>query len=124
MVAGTHAGKCHGRLCRHCVGERLGAAIGLNMLTGLPLLVGALCSALFSAWMLFSKNYQRLEKWIMGFVSLIGLAFVFEIWLADVSWVQTFTGWLTPSFPGGALPVIMGVLGRLSCPTTSSCIQR
>jgi manganese transport protein len=96
--------------------ELLGAAIGLNMLTGLPLIVGAICSAVFSAWMLFSKNYQRLEKWIMGFVSLIGLAFVFEICLADVSWIQTFTGWVTPTFPVGALPVIMGVLGAVVMP--------
>jgi len=96
--------------------ELLGAAIGLNMLTGLPLVIGAVLSALFSAWMLFSKNYQRLEKWIMGFVSLIGMAFVFEIWLADVSWAQTFTGWVTPSFPIGAMPVIMGVLGAVVMP--------
>lgn len=96
--------------------ELLGAAIGLNMLTGLPLIFGAVISALFSAWMLFSKNYQRLEKWIMGFVSLIGLAFVFEICLADVSWVQTFAGWVTPTFPVGALPVIMGVLGAVVMP--------
>ena len=96
--------------------ELLGAAIGLNMLTGLPLLAGAICSAIFSAWMLFSKNYQRLEKWIMGFVSLIGLAFVFEIWLADVSWFQTFNGWVTPTFPTGAVTVIMGVLGAVVMP--------
>lgn len=96
--------------------ELLGAAIGLHMLTGLPLIVGAFLAALFSAWMLFSKNYQRLEKWIMGFVSLIGLAFVFEIWLADVSWIQTFAGWATPAFPVGALPVIMGVLGAVVMP--------
>lgn len=96
--------------------ELLGAAIGLNMLTGLPLIAGAVLSALFSAWMLFSKNYQRLEKWIMGFVSLIGLAFMFEIWLADVSWTQTLAGWVTPAFPVGALPVIMGVLGAVVMP--------
>ncbi len=96
--------------------ELLGAAIGLNMLTGLPLGIGALLSAFFSAWMLLSKNYQRLEKWIMGFVSLIGLAFVFEIWLANVSWLQTFSGWITPAFPVGALPVIMGVLGAVVMP--------
>jgi len=96
--------------------ELLGAAIGLNMLTGLPLIAGAVLSALFSAWMLFSKNYQRLEKWIMGFVSLIGLAFIFEIWLADVSWTQTLAGWVTPDFPAGALPVIMGVLGAVVMP--------
>lgn len=96
--------------------ELLGAAIGLNMLTGLPLVIGAMLAALFSGWMLLSKNYQRLEKWIMGFVSLIGLAFVFEIWLADVSWAQTFSGWVTPAFPAGALPVIMGVLGAVVMP--------
>jgi manganese transport protein len=96
--------------------ELLGAAIGLNMLTGLPLGIGAILSAIFSAWMLFSKNYQRLEKWIMGFVSLIGMAFVFEIWLAEVSWAQTLSGWVTPTFPAGALPVIMGVLGAVVMP--------
>jgi len=96
--------------------ELLGAAIGLNMLTGLPLTIGAVLAACFSGWMLLSKNYQRLEKWIMGFVSLIGLAFVFEIWIADVSWTQTFAGWVTPAFPAGALPVIMGVLGAVVMP--------
>jgi len=96
--------------------ELLGAAIGLNMLTGLPLVAGAVFSALFSAWMLFSKNYQRLEKWIMGFVSLIGMAFIFELWLADVAWAQTLTGWVTPTFPVGALTVIMGVLGAVVMP--------
>ncbi|MBI2354665.1 MAG: Nramp family divalent metal transporter [Deltaproteobacteria bacterium] len=96
--------------------ELLGSAIGLNMLTGLPLAIGALLSALFSIWMLFSKNYQRLEKWIMGFVSLIGLAFIFELYLADVSWASTLAGWVTPSVPLGALPVIMGVLGAVVMP--------
>ncbi len=96
--------------------ELLGAAIGLNMLTGLPLVIGAVLSAVFSAWMLFSKNYQRLEKWIMGFVSVIGAAFIFEIWLADVSWAQTMTGWVTPTVPLGSLTVIMGVLGAVVMP--------
>lgn len=96
--------------------ELLGAAIGLNMLTGLPMVIGAVISAAFSAWMLFSKNYQRLEKWIMGFVSLIGLAFVFELWLANVSWGHAVRGWVTPAFPAGALPVIMGVLGAVVMP--------
>jgi manganese transport protein len=49
-------------------------------------------------------------------VSLIGLAFVFEIWLADVAWSQALTGWVTPTFPVGALTVIMGVLGAVVMP--------
>ncbi len=102
--------------CATALAELLGAAIGLNMLTGLPLVVGAVLSAGFSAWMLFSSNYRRLEKWIMGFVSLIGLAFVFELWLADAAWMQAATGVLLPSVPLHSLMVIMGVLGAVVMP--------
>lgn len=96
--------------------ELLGAAIGLKMLTNLPLPAGSLLSAIFSAYMLFSKNYRRLEKWIMGFVSLIGLAFLFELILAEVSWGATLQGWVVPDIPLGAMPVIMGVLGAVVMP--------
>lgn len=96
--------------------ELLGAAIGLNMLFRLPLWLGTLMAAGFSAWMLFSKSYQRLERWIMGFVSLIGLAFVFELWLADVAWGKAVLGWVVPSVPPGAMAIIMGVLGAVVMP--------
>ena len=96
--------------------ELLGAAIGLKMRTGLPLPAGALLSCCFACYMLFSKNYQRLEKWIMGFVSLIGLAFLFELTLAQVSWGATLQGWVVPSVPLGALPVIVAVLGAVVMP--------
>jgi manganese transport protein len=96
--------------------ELLGAAIGLKMLTGLPLAAGALMSCCFAVYMLFSKNYRRLEKWIMGFVSLIGLAFLFELTLAQVSWGATLQGWVVPAMPLGALPVIVGVLGAVVMP--------
>jgi len=96
--------------------ELLGAAIGLQMLFRLPLWLGTLLAACFSTWMLFSKNYQRLEKWIMGFVSLIGLAFVFELWLADVAWGQVAQGWIVPNIPVGSMTIIMGVLGAVVMP--------
>ena len=96
--------------------ELLGAAIGLKMLTGLPLPVGALLSCCFAGYMLFSKNYRRLEKWIMGFVSLIGLAFLFELTLAKVSWGAALQGWVLPGTPPGALPVIVAVLGAVVMP--------
>lgn len=96
--------------------ELLGAAIGLHMLCKLPLPVGAVLAACFSVWMLFSKNYQRLEKWIMGFVSVIGLAFVFELYLADVAWGKVASGWVSPVFPPGSMTIIMGVLGAVVMP--------
>lgn len=96
--------------------ELLGAAIGLQMLFQTPLWLGTLLAAIFSAWMLFSKNYQRLEKWIIGFVSLIGLAFLFELWLADVSWLQAAKGWVVPAITPGSMAIIMGVLGAVVMP--------
>lgn len=96
--------------------ELLGAAIGLNMLFRVPLPAGAVIAGIFSSWMLFSKSYKRLEIWIIGFVSLIGLAFIFEIWLADVSWVSALSGWVIPAMPSGSVPIIMGVLGAVVMP--------
>jgi hypothetical protein len=59
--------------------EILGGAIGLNMLFGLPLNMGAVLTCGFVFYMLFSNSYRRLEKWILAFVSLIGLAFLLEL---------------------------------------------
>ena len=96
--------------------ELLGAAIGLKMMTGQPLILGSIMSACFSIYMLLSKNYQRLEKWIMGFVSMIGLAFIIELAIADVSWAASLRGWVVPQVPLGAMPIIMGVLGAVVMP--------
>jgi len=96
--------------------EILGSAIGLNMLTGLPLLPGAGLTVAFVLFMLFSNSYKRLERWIIGFVSLIGLAFLFELSLVQLDWTEAATGWVMPSFPSGSIPVIMSVLGAVVMP--------
>lgn len=96
--------------------ELLGAAIALKMLTGLPIRFGAVLSLLLVVWLLLSRSYNRLERLIIGFVSVIGLAFVFELFLVRVNWHETFTGWVIPAIPPGALPIVMGVLGAVVMP--------
>ena len=96
--------------------EILGSAIGLNMLFGIPLKIGAVCAALLCAWMLWVNSYQKLEKWIMGFVSIIGLAFLFELSLVHVDWSAAAAGWVTPSIPDGSMLIIMSVLGAVVMP--------
>lgn len=96
--------------------EILGSAIGLNMLFHIPIKVGAIMAAAGCGWMLWVNSYKRLEKWIMAFVSLIGLAFLFELSLVQVDWYQAGIGWVTPVIPEGALPVIMSVLGAVVMP--------
>ena len=96
--------------------EILGAAIGLQMLFGLPLEAGAVLSALVAGYILLSNSYRRLERWIIAFVSLIGLSFLFELSLVKIGWNEGMRGWILPSFPSGSLPIVMSVLGAVVMP--------
>jgi len=96
--------------------EILGSAIALNMLFHIPLKVGAALAGVGCGWMLWVNSYKRLEKWIMGFVSIIGLAFLFELSLVDVDWGLAASGWVTPVIPDGSILVIMSVLGAVVMP--------
>ena len=96
--------------------ELLGAAIGLQMLFGLPLWLGAMLTAAAVATVILSNGYRRLEKWIIVLVSLIGLSFLFELHLVDIDWATAGRGWFVPSMPAGAMVVIMSVLGAVVMP--------
>lgn len=96
--------------------EILGASIALNMLFGLPIKIGALMVLGLVIWMLYSNSYRKLEKWIIGFVSIIGLSFIFELTLVNVDWGRAVVSWVTPSFPRGSMPIIMSVLGAVVMP--------
>jgi manganese transport protein len=96
--------------------EILGAAIALNMLFRLPIEAGTLFVLAFVLWLQFTNSYKKIEKIIIGFVSLIGLSFLFEICIVHISWGSAAAGWVTPSFPKGSIPVIMSVLGAVVMP--------
>jgi manganese transport protein len=96
--------------------EIFGAAIGLHMLFGLPLSVGAVLTCGLVLYMLFSNSYLRLEKWILGFVSLIGLAFLLELVLVKIPWAEAAHDWVVPSFPAGSIAIVMSILGAVVMP--------
>lgn len=96
--------------------EILGGAIALQMLFGLPLRVGAAVVAAVSLVMLLTNSYTRVERWIIGFVSLIGLSFLFEIALVRVDWASAVVGSVAPSIPLGSSSIIVSVLGAVVMP--------
>jgi manganese transport protein len=97
--------------------EILGAAIGLAMLfPWLPLRAAAVLVLGVVLALLFSNSYPRLEKWIIAFVSLIGLSFLFELTMVDVAWGKAAAAWVVPSIPAGSLPIVMAVLGAVVMP--------
>lgn len=96
--------------------ELLGGAIALNMLFGIPLKLGTVMVLALVLFLQFTNSYKKIEKIIIGFVSLIGLSFIYEVTTVNVDWGAAAAGWVTPSFPPGALPVIMSVLGAVVMP--------
>lgn len=96
--------------------EILGGAIALQMLFHIPLKFGATLTTVVVAGLLLWNSYQRLEKIIVGFVSLIGLAFLFELTLIDTHWVAAAKGWVTPDLPTGSILIVMSVLGAVVMP--------
>ena len=96
--------------------EILGGAIALNMLFDIPIRAGALLVMVFVMIMLFTNSYKAIEKWIIAFVSIIGLSFLYELSLVNIDWNSAIVGWVTPSFPKGSMLVIMSVLGAVVMP--------
>ena len=96
--------------------EILGGAIALQMLFDIPIRIGSIITIITIIILLFSNSYRKLEKWIIGFVSLIGLSFIYELALADISWSAAVVGWIKPTFPDGSMIVIMSVLGAVVMP--------
>ena len=99
--------------------ELLGGAIALQMLFHLPILPGAILMALICGTLLLTNSYKKMEKIIIGFVSLIGLSFLFEISITHINWGSAAAGWVTPAFPNGGMLVIMSVLGAIVMPHNS-----
>ena len=96
--------------------EILGGAIALQMLFGVPVRIGALLVLVFVVVMLFTNSYRLIEKWIIAFVSIIGLSFIYELSLVTIDWPQAARAWVTPSFPEGSMVIIMSVLGAVVMP--------
>ena len=96
--------------------EILGGAIALEMLFDVPIIWGSLLTAFFVTIMLFTNSYKRIERSIIAFVSVIGLSFLYELFLVDIDWPLAARSWVTPSIPEGSLLVIMSVLGAVVMP--------
>ena len=96
--------------------EILGGAIALHMLCRLPVKIGSLLVLAVALFLQFTNSYRKIEKVIIGFVSLIGLAFLFEICIVPVRWNEAAAGWVMPAFPPHSLPIIMSVLGAVVMP--------
>jgi len=97
--------------------EVLGAAIGLNLLFGIPLLMGVLLTSLDTLLLLwFSKFGMRMiEGFVLLLISVIGVCFGIEIFLAKPALTAIASG-LIPRLTNESLYVAIGILGATVMP--------
>ena len=95
---------------------QLGGAIALQMLLGVPIKIGAVLVLIFVIIMLLTNSYRLIEKWIIAFVSIIGLSFIYELSLVHIEWLHVASASVTPTFPSGSMLIIMSVLGAVVMP--------
>ena len=96
--------------------EILGGAIALQMLLGIPIVWGSILTTIFVVVMLFSNSYKKIERIIIAFVSIIGLSFLYELFLVDIDWPLAARSWVVPSIPQGSMLIVMSVLGAVVMP--------
>src|SRR5574344_579815 len=96
--------------------EILGGAIALQMLFNIPIIWGAILTTAAVMIMIFTNSYKRMERVIIGFVSMIGLSFIYELFLVHVDWNCVAMGTFRPTIPQGSLLIVMSVLGAVVMP--------
>ncbi len=96
--------------------EILGSAIALQMLFNIPIKLGSVLSTILIIVMIYTNSYRKIERWIIGFVSIIGFSFLYELTIAPIEWGTAAKSWVTPSMPEGSILIIMSVLGAVVMP--------
>jgi manganese transport protein len=100
------------------VAEFVGAAIGINLITGMPLFPAALLTgaAAFLILALQARGFRKLEAVIAAFVGVIVVAFGFQVFLAEPSASGIAHG-LVPGFDGSeSVLLAVGILGATCMP--------
>ncbi len=97
--------------------EVLGAAIGLKLLFGIPLVAGVLLTALDTFLVLWLTRYgiRLVEAIILGIISLITICFLIELGFAGPS-VSEMAAGLIPRLNGASLYIAISILGATVMP--------
>lgn len=99
--------------------EFLGGAIGLSVLTGMPLLAGMAVTALVTYAILYvnGRGFRPMEITIGAFVIVIGLCYLIELFIAPVDWRLVALHSVQPRIPDAqALMISVGIVGATVMP--------
>ena len=96
--------------------EYLGAAIGFNLLFGLPLWIGALLTLALVYLAILGQQYHRLERIILAFLAVIAICYVIELFIVKPDWAAAAPAWVIPSVNSASILIALGMLGAIVMP--------
>ena len=98
--------------------EVLGMAIGIQLLTGLPLVWGVSITVLDTFLLLYLQRLgmRKMEAFIITLVAIIGIAFFIEILLAKPDLAEVSSGFIPTSLNHEALYIAIGIIGATVMP--------
>ena len=98
--------------------EVLGMAIGIHLLTGLPIIWGVSLTVLDTFLLLLLQRFgiRKLEAFIISLVALIGLSFLIELIMAKPDMGQVVQGFIPTSLNHNALYIAIGIIGATVMP--------
>ncbi|MBV9963458.1 MAG: Nramp family divalent metal transporter [Parafilimonas sp.] len=98
--------------------EVLGMALGIQLLTGLPLVWGVSVTVLdtFLLFYLQKKGMRTMEAFIIALVLIIGLSFLIEIFFAKPDVGEIVKGFVPSALNNEALYIAVGIIGATVMP--------
>ncbi len=99
--------------------EFLGAAVALNLLFGMPLWIAGLLTAVITFVILSLERFgfRPLEAVITGFLAIIAICYVFELFLGRPEWGPLIHGTFIPHFTNSeSVLLAAGILGATVMP--------
>jgi len=98
------------------VAELLGGSIGLSLLFGMPLWIGALLTLSIKIFLVISQRYHRIETIIIGFLGIITLCYIAELVIVKPDWVAIAPSFVVPNVSHQSIYIAMAILGALVMP--------
>jgi manganese transport protein len=98
--------------------EIIGMAIGLQLLFDLPILLGVSITVFdtFIILLLQKHGIRKMEAFILGLISLIGLAFILELFFAQPNGAEIINGFIPSLENNTALYIAIGIIGATVMP--------
>jgi manganese transport protein len=96
--------------------EYLGAALGFNLLFGLPLWAGAPLTLALVYLAILGQQYHRLERMILVFLAVIAGCYVIELFIVRPDMGAAAPHWIIPSVSSASILVALGMLGAIVMP--------